>query len=500
MPKLRTLFLLLLVALMAVPEADARRRRWRRARWGKKVKKKKHKRYRGAKKRVVVLGFRGPRAGQARAAFIGAIRRRARVLSPGKFNRAGGSREPDGITAGCAKLRCDAVVTGAVGKRGRRYTLTVSVFDGGTGDRIGRRAARVRGKRRLRKAGFAVGRKCSRLIAKGRRPARAVASAPPAAAEAEEPAAAPETAVAQANTPAEQDDDLFPSRGGDGARPKGTDDEDADDNDDDSSDDDNTTVRKRAGSTKTAGLFSVGASLGMAKRSFSLVPKNTQGERTYDGGWFPEFAVAADFYPLVLATRGFLKNLGVGANFSRHVKISTQGGEGSQSDGQDVADTGSQQILLDLRLRIDFSDRATVLGFTGFGMRDFTLGENDVLTSVNYKFVRIGVGGVLPLGTPLLALHVGMEARPVLTLGQEVADHFGKREKAFGWTVMGGLGGSLSFGLTYFASFEYQSYMTGFEGLEAAEISPVTGTVDMGPASEGTDQYFRFWAGVGYAL
>jgi opacity protein-like surface antigen len=490
--KLTTFLLLLMVALMAAP-ADARRRRWGRARWGKKVKKK--RRHRGAhrrtKKRVVVLGFSGPRAGQARAAFVGAIRRSARVLSAGKFSQAGGSGEPAGITAGCAKLRCDAVVSGAVAKRGRRYTLTVSVFDGGTGDRIGRRAAGVRGKRRIRKAGFAVGRKCSRLIAKGRRPARdAVASAPPPP-EAEQPAAAPEkTAVAQA--PSEKDDDLFPSQG---TREKG-----AKDGEDDSDSDDDTTVSKRASSTRTAGLFSIGASVGMAKRSFSLEPKGTQGERTYDGGWYPEFAVAADVYPLALATRGFLKNLGVGANFSRHLTISTQGGEGSQSNGEDVADTGSQQLLLDLRLRVDFSDKATLLGFTGFGMRDFTLGENDVLTSVSYKFVRIGISGVLPLGTPLLALHVGMEARPVLTLGQEVADHFGKREKAFGWTVMGGVGGSLSFGLLYFASFEYQSYMTGFEGLEAAEITPEKGSVDMGPASEGNDQYFRVWLGLGYAL
>ena len=181
-------------------------------------------------------------------------------------------------------------------------------------------------------------------------------------------------------------------------------------------------------------------------------------------------------------------------------KFSTEAGEGSSTTGEAVGKTGSQQLLADLRLRYSFGDYVTALGLAGFGMHDFTLGTNDVLASLNYKFIRVGLSGIVPFGTPLLAAHVGFEVRPIISVGKEMANHFGSREGSFGWSLSAGLGGSLSFGLFYFTSFEYQSYSASFKGLDAAGITPVANTPDMGPASEGTDTYFRLWLGAGYAM
>ena len=58
--------------------------------------------------------------------------------------------------------------------------------------------------------------------------------------------------------------------------------------------------------------------------------------------------------------------------------------------------------------------------------------------------------------------------------------------------------GDFSFGLFYFAAFEYQSYSSHFDGLTEDLVRECT--PDRTDATSTSDRYLRFWAGAGYAM
>ena len=119
----------------------------------------------------MILDFRGPGGAWARRSLIKNISGSVRLLDKKKFRKAGGTGRKQGITTGCTKLGCDAVLTGAVSRVGRRrYRAVVSVFDGGTGRLLGRHVARPGPKRLLKRLGARAGLKCRGWIAQGRRP------------------------------------------------------------------------------------------------------------------------------------------------------------------------------------------------------------------------------------------------------------------------------------------------------------------------------------------
>lgn len=461
-----------------------------------------------AKKRVVVLPFSGPGSAGARNGVSRALGKKVTQIRPATYTSMAedlgvDGSEPGGMVAVCSKIKCDAVIKGSVAKRGRKFTLTVTVLDGGTGEAIGKRAATVRGARKVAAAGAAIGAQCVALAAKGKfkpagKPAPPKPPEPPPEPVAKPPVKPPEEPVAY--KPPEPEEKPTKRR-----RKKKRSDDDEGSGDGDGEDEER--VTKRASRRKYAGLFDVAASVGLAiRRAVVTVPVSSAAsppvDSTYDGGMYPEFTVRADLFPLVPFTKSFVRNVGLGVAYTRHLSISTK----MQDPAAPPVETSSQELLLDLRLRWTFFKTVTspeVNLFFGYGLRDFNLSENIVMASFNYRFLRVGLEGNIPLGTPYIGLFAGFDVRPLLGAGEAV-QYLGTRDSGLGFAVRGGAMGRHSSGFFYFLSVEYLRFSTKFVGLAASpDINPADigkDKRDRADPNEASDRFVRFWAGAGFMM
>jgi hypothetical protein len=449
------------------------------------------------KKRVVVLPFKGRYAKAARRGVLTGLRRKVRGVSAKRYRNAADALGVDetsgeGMVAACSKARCDAVLKGSVRKlRRRRYKVTVTVYNGGTGEAIGRRAATVRGRRRVTRAGAAIARRCLRLIRKARYRRGAPRPAEP------DPPPAPATPEPAAPAPVAKRTDTSDIPVFKPTRRKGRGDDDDDDDDDEAG---RVTKGAKAGGAPTS-LFEISVALGMSFRNYELVGTDPNIEpNKYDGGMYPEFTIHADIYPLSPFMKGLASGVGIGATYTRHLTISTK----PKDNADQTVDTSSQEVLLDLKWRWMILSKATspwATLFAGWGMRDFTLGANAILTSLNYRFFRIGLDGGVPLGTPLFAITAGFDVRPLMAVGQEAVDSFGTKSGGLGFSGRAGLSGVFDVGtggILYFASFEYLRFSTDFAGLEPT-VPKRPGLPDRNDPTSGSDRFIRLWLGVGYS-
>ncbi|MBW2731207.1 MAG: hypothetical protein JRH20_02375 [Deltaproteobacteria bacterium] len=418
-----------------------------------------------AKKKVVVTAFSGPGGKKARAGLIRGLKRHARPISLRRYRRTADrlgldSQSAEGRSAIAAKLKLSAIIAGRV-KRARRgrLTLTITVYDGRSGDKLGRRTVKARKKRHLKRAGMKAAKRILRLL---RRAEVGEAAAPP-------PEPTPEPEIKE-----------------DVAEVSKTEGE--------NEGDEETELRAEAESgDRPRGWVQLSAAFGFAKRSYTLEAQTATNNREYDGGLYPEVTLALETYPLLLATTGPLTGLGLGATFTHHLSIST-----TQEASSEAVDSSSMELLFDLRYRWLFSDTPSgpvAYGLVGYGMRSFDLADNPTLTTFSYQFFNIALGGRMPLGTELIALEAEFSLRPILKAGQEAVEAFGERSGGLGLGIRTGLSGRLTMGLFYFATFEYLTFPSDFAGRESA-----LRTIELTEPSSGSDSFIRLWTGVGYAL
>jgi len=415
-------------------------------------------------RQAVVLSFKGVRANAARLGVIRGLKKKVTFVPVNMALETATEKgldpeQPEGIVSLCAHLEIDAVVTGKVeSKGGGRYRVTVTVVDGGTGMPVGGKSATVRGKKRIPRAGVAIARSLGPLLAQTSRPM---------------------VAPSEVQADDVQVDDLAPDTG------------------------DESSGKGLAG---LGGLFEFSVGLGISRRDFRMEGDNPAENRRYDGGVFPEINLRLDLYPAAPWVDHFVaRNLGIGLAFAHHLSISTT--KRDSNGAQAEVGTGSLELLVDLLFRWPlFKGEATtpVLKVAlGFGMRNFSLDENHVLPTFKYRVLHIGVEGDIPLMTPLIALKVGFDVRPILAVGQEALDALGEKSGVFALAVRGGLGGKTSFGLYYGAVFEYQHFMADYAGrLEYANKQrppDAPKSMRVTPSST-TESYIRVWALLGYAI
>jgi hypothetical protein len=433
-----------------------------------------------AKKRVVVLPFAGPSAGTARQGVAAALGRKATQIPPATFTSAAQKLGADvaaaeGIVTTCSKVRCDAVVKGTVKKNKRRYTVTVTVYNGGTGEVIGSRSATVRGPRKVGAAGSAIGAKCVAFVAQGKF-VKAKAKPKPPPPKPEPPVVARKTDDVPVFKPEPEVKHKRKKR-------KSDDDEEEEG------------VSKRA-TVGYPGLFNVSFAMGLSMRSCTVSGSDAAKDTSYDGGIFPEFTLHADLYPMAFFLKNFARNIGLGIAYTRHLSISTKP---TADPNAATVDTTSQELLFDLRVRWAFWDKPTtpvIRGFFGFGLRDFELGVNTVLASMKYRFLYVGLEGNVPLGTPYVALHAGFDVRPLLGVGDEALKVLGNRSGGLGYSFRGGVSGQVIFGIYYFLDVEYLRFGVNFDGVSP----PQQDARDRFEPTSTVDRFIRFWGGVGYAM
>ena len=432
-----------------------------------------------AKKRVVVLPFSGPGGATARAALVRGIKRKVRLLALKTYRRTATRLGVDGnrgsgLATTAAKLKVSAVIAGEVVKQRRgRFKLVVTVYNGADGEVLGESNKTVRGRRRLRRAGAGLGTGALRWIRQGQ-----VGSGAPA------PVAAPPPARAPEEVPPLRNDGVAATPPARQAPARDRDD-----------DDDATAKDKPAAAAEGgyAGLVAVEAALGFSSRSYSLTATDPNQDRKYSGALYPELSVGLEAYPLLLFGRGFASGFGLGLSYSRHLSITTKQREGGQEVG-----SSSSELLINLRYRWLFGPGAAgsmLYGFVGYGARSFGLDPNPTLTSFDYQFIQIALGGRYAFLGDYLGADLLASARPLLKVGQEAVDAFGEKTGGFGWSARAGLSGRLAFGLTYSAQAELIGFSSDFKGLSAR-----TAEVDSDVASSGSDFFVRFWLGLGYAL
>ncbi len=468
-----------------------------------------------AKRKVVVLTFAGAGGAAARSGVLQGLGKKVIQVRPGAYEDAADELSVDGSTAEgmvaiCTKLKCDAVVKGVVKKKGRKITLTVTVHDGGTGDVLGRRAATVRGNRKLAAAGVAIGGACVTIaadghFARGKPKVKPPPPEPKPVVRRPPPEPVPEYKPEPPPKPRAKPKKVA-------ARSKGHHEGDEGDEHVSSGDDDEEGVRKSAyGSGRDlAGLFDVSIAVGLSSRRAAIdlvTPSGSTPPSSYDGGMYPEFTLRAGFFPLTLATKGFMRGLGLTIGYTRHLTISTK--VKAAGGAETPVDTTSQELLLDLRLRwviLKSQSSPVVDVFAGFGLRDFSLATNQtVMTSLNYQFMHLGLEGGVPFGTPLVGAFVGFDVRPLFKVGEEATNHLGNKTSGLGFSIRGGLQGRHpGTGIFYFLSVEYLRFNLGFAGLTASGVDPSQPPpdgrkeLDRADPTTGTDRYVRFWAGAGF--
>ncbi len=244
---------------------------------------------------------------------------------------------------------------------------------------------------------------------------------------------------------------------------------------------------------------------GLSTRSLELVGLSGQPDiRRHKGGAFGELTLRAEVYPAALFTRSIAQHIGLVGTFSHHIAMQTRA-EGSATIGGAEADVDGSAMQLHggLRFRLPVGPRslgpALVFAEAGFGLRRFSLGDNAALPEMNYRFLRLALGGEIGLLDGLLRLGLSADIRPFLGVGQETANALGSRDGGLAFAIAGRVGGQLAFGLRYFVGVEYSRYGVSFAGLGGTSRPPLPGTLERDAPSDATDSYLRVFAGVGYA-
>lgn len=158
----------------------------------------------------------------------------------------------------------------------------------------------------------------------------------------------------------------------------------------------------------------------------------------YESALVPGFSIDAEAYPLAPFVEGAVAGLGLGLRYEK-VFVSTE----QVVDGATRSlDTSHQHFLARLLYRYAFGtpgESPEVGGHVGFGMLDFVLEDAADYRGATYRYLDVGIGGYVPLGTPLIALEAAASVLPFVSLGDSV-EELGDEASVFGYRLYGGLG------------------------------------------------------------
>lgn len=493
-----------------------------------------------AKKKLVVLDFKGPRAAKVQRAVVKLLKPSATLVGDKAFLQAarevdGYSPDASGVSKVALRLKVHGVLTGKVQKRGSRYKLTVQLLEGKSGEVVGGAIVVALKRGRIDTAGR---RKLAREIR------AAMADLPEPVADEPEPVALPELPElppAGATTPAEGPGNPTATAGATGtagtsktsgtakvtARPAPPAKRRA-----------RATTRKPARGRRVASAdvragggggggdeesaitreapepeadpreraidLVAGASFVARKLSFDYSsalagPQQPQG---YDGALVPGVYADAELYPVTLADRGgksFARGIGVSAMIDKVLLIKSK----LENGGDEALPTAQTRWGVGLVYRWNFGSRPTspslVVG-ARYNQLSFSIDESEApdpaaiqIPDVSYTYVDPGLRFRLPVGQRL-AFRLEGHYLVVLDAGQiQEPDRYGEAGViAFDADVGAEL--SITSNIMARVGGRFAQYGLSFNG-DGDQTDPTEdGTQDVDSA---TDRYLGFYATAG---
>jgi hypothetical protein len=482
-----------------------------------------------AKKKLVVLDFKGPRAAKVQRAVVKLLRPIATLIGDKAFLQAarevdGYSPDASGVSKVALRLKAHGVLTGKVQKRGSRYKLTVQLLEGKSGEVVGRAIVVALKRGRIDTAGR---RKLAREIR------AAMADLPEPVADEPEPVAglpelpelppeeaaptpvaagtptatagtakvtarpAPATKRRPARATARKPPrgrriasaDVRAGGGGGGADDGAITDEAAEPEAD---------ARYRA-IDLVAGASFVARKLSFDYSDALAGPQQPQG---YDGALVPGVYADAEIYPVTLVDRGgtsFARGIGLSAMIDKVLLIKSK----LENGGDDALPTSQTRGGVGLVYRWNFGSRATspslVVG-ARYNQLSFAIDESEApdptaiqIPDVSYTYVDPGLRLRLPVGERL-AFRLEGHYLVVLDAGQiQEPDRYGEAGViAFDADVGAEL--SITSNIMARVGGRFAQYGLDFSG-DGAQTDPTEdGTQDVDSA---TDRYLGFYATAG---
>ena len=458
-----------------------------------------------AKKRVVVLDFSGPRAGKFQPAVVKGLRKVATVIPQRRFTAAAKKvkrfkANAEGVSKVARRLDAHGVLTGKVTRKRGRYTLTISIREGQSGEFVAEEIVVTTKRPKLTRAQERKIERELRAIVRG-------LPSPDAEPEEEEleEEAPEETPVAEEEP--EEEEPTRTASAEEGGEDRDGKDEGGDGDDDD--DDEEVSGSVKLSAAQQADLDARGraidltAGLSVVSRSltFDFEPGQAQTPQGYDGAMVPGLYVNGELYPMALVNKsstGFMRNIGLTAVLDKVLLIK------SKPLDMDVdLPTSQTRFGVGLVYRWNFGSSPTspTLKLSArYNKLSFTVDETAApdamvtLPDVSYAYIDPGVGLRFPVSEKIAAFG---EARYLVVSGAgPISD-----PEQYGGTSASGLdlelGGEYKLGSTL-------AIRAGFRLLRIGMTFDGTGTLadrngDMTQdVQSATDQYLGFHASAGW--
>ncbi len=190
---------------------------------------------------------------------------------------------------------------------------------------------------------------------------------------------------------------------------------------------------------------------------------------SYNSSLSPGVAFQGDIYPLAFALTGPVTGIGLSLGYEKTF-LGTQQKVNEVDGTSQTAHLDTKQSVFDLGLkyRYTFSPgpggvSPEVDGGLGMAWSTFDLGKNDVYRGTDYRYLHLGVGGRVPLGTPYAIAELALRFIPSADLGS-TAKELGKTVDAMGYGLTVGMSSELGSGFTAGVSLDYTSFSGDVKG------------------------------------
>lgn len=472
-----------------------------------------------AKKKVVVLDFKGPKAAPVQKKVVALLKKTATVINQAKFTAT--SKKVKGFKANAAgvskvakKLKAHAVVSGKVTKKKAKYKLTIQVREGRSGDFVGDDIVVTMKGGKLSKAQ-------EKKIARELKAAISDLPSPGKAVEEEEPAEEPvaeEEGGGEEEAPAEEEEVRVAGTEGseegggeEEASPKEEEKEEAKEEEEEEEKEEKAKASKsvKLTSAQQADLdargraVDVSAGLSFQSRSLTFAHDGdlVNTPQGYDGAMVPGLYVLGELYPMALVnpkTTGFMRHIGLTLVLDKVLLIK------SKPAGMDV-DLPTSQTRFGFGLVYRWNLGSTPTSPTlkvgaRFNKLSFTIDESAAPTAmveipdVSYTYIDPGVAFRYPI-TEKIAANAEAHYLIVSKAGQiqQTEQYGGSKISGFDFDLGGEY--KLSSSLLVRAGLRYSRISMTFDGGGTLTNRDADAEQDVQSAK---DAYLGIYATAGY--